>query len=165
MNTARISIIAALGKTSRAIGNNNQLLWHIPEDLRHFKALTLGHPVVMGSKTFASIGKPLPGRPNIVITDDATFAHNDVYVCHSIDEALDKALSLDEVEIFIIGGGSIYAQTISLADRLYLTVVDSDTEGDVLFPEYTSLPFTVVERIPKNHGALAFEFVTLDKAR
>jgi len=160
---ARISIIAALEKNSRAIGKNNALLWHIPEDLQRFKRLTLGHPVIMGSKTYESIGRPLPGRPNIVISDDPTYTPEGVQVCGSIDAALALAEKLDEVEVFIIGGGSVYAQTIDRADRLYLTIVESAVGGDVVFPEYASLPFTPTERTESSHDGLSFEFVTLDR--
>jgi dihydrofolate reductase len=163
--TARISLIAALGANTLAIGKENALLWRIPQDLERFKALTMNHPIIMGSKTYASIGKPLPGRTNIVVSDDSTYALDGVRVCHSIDDALKTASELDDEEVFVIGGGSIYTQTIDIADRLYLTLVDSIEEGDVFFPAYEHLSWKEVERTPGHHGDLSYEFVTLDRER
>ncbi len=113
---ANINIIAALGK-DRAIGKHNQLLWHVRADLVRFKEITTGHPIVMGRKTFQSIGRVLPGRTNIVITRDPNWKFDGVTTI-SLDEALEKACALDE-EVFVIGGGEIYAQALSRADRLY----------------------------------------------
>ena len=139
MSQPRTSIIAALGK-GRAIGKDNRLLWHIPEDLKRFKALTLGHPVIMGRKTFDSIvaqlGKPLPGRTNIIVTRDTAWAHEGAKVAHTIEEALMKAREIDHEEVFMIGGAQIYAQALPFADWLYLTLVESEAEGDTFFPAY-----------------------------
>ncbi len=132
----RITLIAALGARTRAIGRNGKLLWHLPGDLPRFRALTLGHPVVMGSVTFASIGKPLPGRTTIVLTKDLAWAHEGVIVAHTLDEALEAATARDPHEVFVAGGGSVYAQAITRADRLLLTLVDDDTEGDTFFPDW-----------------------------
>lgn len=134
----RVSIIAALGR-NRELGKDNQLLWHIPDDLKRFKRLTLGHPVIMGRKTFDSIGKPLPGRPNIVVTRDAAWAREGVCIAHSIDEALESAKSLDSAEVFVIGGAQIYEQALPYADKLYLTIIDDEKEGDVFFPAHEDL--------------------------
>lgn len=136
-----LSLIAALGSTTRAIGKDGALLWHIPEDLARFKRLTMGHPLIMGRKTFESIGRPLPGRTSIVVTRNTAWSHEGVLVAHSLDEALKTATTLDPHEIFVIGGGELYAQTIGQADRLYLTLVDDATPGDTFFPDYEHVPF------------------------
>jgi dihydrofolate reductase len=159
----RINIIAAIGAHTRALGKNNALLWRIPEDLRRFKELTMGHPIIMGSKTYESIGKPLPGRLNIVLSDIPSYAPTGVTVCTSLDDALRLAQSNDTEDVFVVGGGQVYAQTIERADRLFLTLVDSDVEGDVVFPEYAHLPFAVTEQKRGEHEGLSFEFVTLER--
>src|SRR3989344_8589745 len=131
-----VSIIAALGERTRAIGKAGSLLWHIPGDLPRFKALTTGHPIIMGQKTFESIGKVLPGRTNIIISHRSSYKVHGATVVGSPDEAIEKARELDDGEIFIVGGGQIYTQMLSKADRLYLTLVDDDVEGDTYFPLY-----------------------------
>jgi len=130
----KISLIAAIGK-NRELGKNNQLLWNLPEDLKHFKEKTLGQSCIMGQRTFDSIGKPLPGRLNVVLSQDPKFKPKGVVVCNSIEQALARASNYCD-EVFIIGGASIYAQFIDRADKLYLTLVDSDFDADVYFPEY-----------------------------
>jgi len=128
-------MIAAIGK-NRELGKDNQLLWHIPDDLRRFKALTTGHPIIMGRKTFESIGKPLPNRTNIVVTRDVNWSHDGVIIAHSIEEAVEKGKSLDPEEMFVIGGAQIYDTALSLCDRLHLTLVDAVAEADTFFPAY-----------------------------
>lgn len=136
MQTPAISIIAAIGK-NRELGKDNDLLWRIPDDLKRFRALTMGHPILMGRKTFGSIGKPLPGRTNIVVTRDINWTHENVAVFHSLEEALKHAASLDEKEIFIIGGAQIYEQALPYADRLYLTLIEAENpEAEIFFPVY-----------------------------
>jgi len=125
-----ISIIVAKA-TNNAIGKDNCLLWHISQDLKRFKALTLSHPIVMGRKTFESIGRPLPGRRNIVISRN--FSHDGVEVASSLQEAL--LMCKDDEEVFITGGGQIYKQAIDIADRLYITDVFCEPEADTYFPE------------------------------
>ncbi len=128
-----ISIIVAVAR-NMAIGMNNQLLWHIPEDFKWFKKHTSGHPVIMGRRTWVSLPlKPLPGRKNIVITDDPGDCFPGTVCVESIDRAVDQMDS--EGENFIIGGGMIYRQFLPLAQKVYLTVVDKDFEADVWFPE------------------------------
>ncbi|MCD4704462.1 dihydrofolate reductase [bacterium] len=130
-----ISIICAIGK-NKAIGKDNQLLWDIPHDLQHFKDITVGHPVIMGYKTYLSIGRPLPGRTNIILSKKLVNIPGCI-VCTSLDEAINKGKEIDLEEVFIIGGGSVYAQTINLVDKLYLTIVDDTVEdADTFFPEY-----------------------------
>ena len=127
-----ISLIAAMDK-NRLIGAGNGLPWHLPADFQHFKAITLGKPVIMGRKTFESIGRPLPGRKNIVISASG-FSADGITVVDSIDRALSEAG--DAEEVMIIGGASFYQQMIDRADRMYLTFVDAECEGDAWFPEY-----------------------------
>ncbi|CDN33117.1 Dihydrofolate reductase [Mucinivorans hirudinis] len=127
-----ISIIVAVADNG-VIGCANKLIWHLSDDLKRFKRLTTGHPVVMGRKTFDSIGRPLPNRVNIVVSRDESLDIEDVVVVNSIDGAV-GLFGTDE-EIFIIGGGEIYRQSMPLADKLYLTLVHQTPEGDTYFPE------------------------------
>lgn len=126
-----ISLIAAMDK-NRLIGKENGLPWHLPADFKHFKEVTMGKPIIMGRKTFESIGKPLPGRKNIVISRKG-FSKEGVTVVDSIEQALREVESAEEV--MIIGGASFYEQMIDKADRIYLTLVDAECEGDAWFPE------------------------------
>ncbi len=128
-----INLIAAMSKNYQ-IGIHNQMPWHIPEDLKYFKEITTGYPVIMGRKTFESIGHPLPNRRNIVLTRDTTFAPSHVEVLHSFEEALTLCHTLPNC--FIIGGGQIYKAFLPYADHLYLTLVDLIIEGDTSFPSY-----------------------------
>ncbi len=127
-----ISIIAALDER-RGIGKNGQLPWQLPEDLKRFKEITTGHTVIMGRKTFESIGKPLPNRTNIIITNNLDFQAQDITIAYSLDEALEKAKG----DVFIIGGGEIFNQAILRADKLYLTLVKGDFNCDTFFPDYS----------------------------
>lgn len=129
-----VSAIAAVARNG-VIGYNNQIPWYLPADLAYFKRTTLGHCVLMGRNSFQSIGRPLPKRTNIVITRDPFFAAEGVLVAHSIEEALGIALDMGDDEVFIIGGGDIYRESLELWDRLYLTEVDIEPPGDVFFPE------------------------------
>ncbi len=135
-----ISLIAAMDK-NRLIGIENGLPWHLPADFKHFKEVTMGKPVVMGRKTFESIGKPLPGRMNIVISRTG-FDAKGVTVVDSIDKALSELC--DAEEVMIIGGASFYEQMIDRADRMYLTHVDAICEGDAWFPEFSPEDWKVV---------------------
>ena len=133
----KISIIVAMSE-NRVIGKNNQLPWHLPNDLKRFKTITLGKPVIMGPKTFESIGKILPGRQNIVLTHDPKWQapHPDVWVVHSRDSALASAKSANlGDEVMIMGGAGIYETFLPIADTIYLTKVEGDIEGDTYFPE------------------------------
>lgn len=159
---SKVSIIAALGKTTRAIGKNNQLLWKIPEDLKRFKELTSGHPIIMGRKTFESIGRPLPNRQNIIISRNANLAVIGATACHSLPEALADAKTNNPKEIFIIGGAEIYKQAMPLADKLYLTLVESDAEGDAFFPNYSDFKKIVSEKSSVTDG-LKYTFIDLEK--
>jgi dihydrofolate reductase len=139
-----VSIIVATS-LNHAIGKDNQLLWHLPADLKFFKSTTMGCPVIMGRKTFQSIGRTLPGRQNVVITRDKNFNTDkqfDLTVVGSIDEALVKLHS--ENEVFIIGGGEIYKQSIDSVDTIYITLVHTVIDGDVYFPEIDKSKFNLV---------------------
>jgi len=138
-----ISLIAAMAK-NRIIGKENKMPWHLPADLAHFKAVTLGKPVIMGRKTYESIGRALPGRKNIIISRDRTYKAEGCESASSLEEAL--ALVDNVEEIMIIGGGHLYSQTIPLADKLYLTFIDLDIDGDTQFPEYKQLNLNEVKR-------------------
>lgn len=127
-----LSIIVAAAENN-AIGRNNELIWHISEDLKYFKRITSGHTVIMGRKTFESIGKPLPNRTNIVISRNTEFKPEGCIVVSSLDEAISKTDPNEEN--FIIGGGSIYCEAMDIADKLYLTKVHHSYEGDTFFPE------------------------------
>jgi dihydrofolate reductase len=140
----KISIIAAM-TNNRVIGKGNAMPWHLPAELRHFKKVTMGKPIIMGRKTFDSIGRVLPGRRNIIITHDPQFQFDGTVVVHSLDDALTAAGSDDEV--MIIGGGHLYRQVIKCADRLYLTMIDADIEGDTFFPEIAEHEWQKVEEV------------------
>lgn len=117
---------------NQVIGKNNDMPWHLPEDLKHFKTITMGAPIIMGRKTFESIGKPLPGRRNIVITQDRNWHHEGVDVVHSLDDLVHGS---SFKEGFIIGGAKIYQQTLPLVDKLYITLIHETIEGDTFFPK------------------------------
>ena len=129
-----ISLVVAVSENN-AIGKNNQLLWHLPNDLKFFKNTTWGGVVIMGRKTFESVNKSLPGRTNIVITKQTHWSAENVIVANSVSDAIQKARDLNFKEIFIIGGGEIYKESMHLANRIYLTKVHTSIEGDTFFPE------------------------------
>jgi len=137
----KLVIIAALAR-NRAIGKDNRLPWHISEDLQRFKKLTTGHTVLMGRKTYASIGKPLPGRRNVVLSRSPL---KGVETYTSLDGALD-ALA-DQECVYVIGGGKVYAQVLDRADELFLTIVDREVEADTFFPPYEHLVGTLFQRV------------------
>ena len=127
-----ISLIAAMSE-NRVIGAGNRIPWSIPSDLKRFNEITMGHPVIFGRKTFESIGRPLQGRKNIILTEQRNYRIEGASVVHSLADALN--LCSNEEEVFICGGGPLYQETISRADRIYLTVVHHVFEGDTFFPE------------------------------
>lgn len=160
-----ISMIAAMAN-NRIIGADNDMPWYLPADLKHFKAVTMGKPVLMGRKTYESIGKALPGRPNIVITANESYSLGDAVVVHSIEAAMQEATDFDEV--MIIGGGSIYQSMLSQAQRLYLTFIDLTVDGDTQFPDYEAnanwqeLSRETHQKDDKN--PYDYTFVTLERA-
>ncbi len=132
MSDTKLTLIVAAAENN-AIGKDNKMLWHLPNDFKYFKKNTLEHSVVMGRKTFESIGKPLPERRNIILTRDMNYTHEEVDVANSVQEVLNYCR--DEREIFIIGGAEIYKQTLPLADKVLLTRVHTTIDGDAYFPE------------------------------
>ncbi|MBN8679414.1 MAG: type 3 dihydrofolate reductase [Chitinophagales bacterium] len=136
-----ISAIVATAKHN-VIGKDNQIPWYLPADLSYFKKTTLGHHIIMGRNSFHSIGRPLPKRTNIVVTRDPFFSADGVMVAHSVEEALGLAYDGGEEEVFIIGGGEIYRETAELWDKIYLTRVDLEVDGDVFFPEINTEEWT-----------------------
>ena len=160
-----ISIIVA-ASANDVIGVNGELPWHLAEDLRRFKAVTMGKPMIMGRATFDSIGRALPGRRSIVLTRQADFAADDCDVVPTIDAALDAAGDVDEV--MIIGGGEIYRQFLPLADRIYMTRVQAEIDGDTRFPELNMNEWDVVavEEYPAgDEREIGFDVETLDRVR
>jgi dihydrofolate reductase len=157
----RIVLVAAMDK-NRAIGRGGALPWHLPDDLKRFKRLTLGKTVLMGRKTFQSIGRPLPGRRNLILTRDASFRPEGVELVHSVEDAL----KLDS-EIMVIGGGEVYALTLPLATQMHLTLVDTAiSDADAFFPPWSSLEWreTLREFHPADlRHAFAFSFVDLER--
>lgn len=138
-----ISIIVAIAHDN-VIGGQNRLLWHIREDLQRFKRITTGHPVIMGRKTFESLGKPLPNRTNVVISRQPAYPAEGCQVVGSLEEAI--RLFPQQEEVFIIGGAQIYAEALPLAGRLYITWVDADYEGDTRFPEWERDEWVEIDR-------------------
>jgi dihydrofolate reductase len=158
-----VSLIVAAG-TNNAIGKDNQLLWHLPKDLQFFKQTTWAMPVVMGRKTFESLGgKPLNGRVNIIITRQKDWSHEGVVVVHSLADALFFAKESDYNEVFIAGGGEIYAQAMPQANKIYMTRVDAVIDGDTFFPEIDSSDFALSNEVlhaPHEKHAYGFSFQT-----
>ena len=152
-----ISLVVAMAR-NRVIGASGRLPWHLPDDLKRFKKLTLGGSIVMGRRTHDSIGRPLPGRRNIVVTRRAGASFAGCEVAHSLDEAL--ALAGDAPEVFVIGGAELYRLALPRADRLYLTLVDAEYPGDTVFPELDPADWRETAR---ERGA-GFTFVTCERA-
>lgn len=130
----RVSLIAAVARNG-VIGRAGKLPWRLPDDLKHFKRVTLGHPIVMGRKTWESLPGPLPRRPHIVVTRQKSYEASGTEVVHDLDEALALAARHDPDEVFVIGGGELYRAALPRADRLLITHVEADIEGDAFFPE------------------------------
>ena len=162
----RISLILAMAQ-NRVIGRDGDLPWRIPGDLKYFKQTTLGKPVVMGRKTWDSLGRPLPDRPNIVITRDPDFAAEGARVTHSLDQALELASSLiDDGEVMIIGGAQIYRQALPLAGRIYLTEVHLNAEGDTVFDDLDRAAWREISRqdISAEGDIPAYSIIVLDRS-
>ncbi|MDZ7829294.1 MAG: type 3 dihydrofolate reductase [Halofilum sp. (in: g-proteobacteria)] len=133
--SSKISLIAAMDR-NRVIGRDGELPWRLPNDLQWFKRCTMGKPMIMGRRTWESIGRPLPGRTSIVLTTDESFSVEGATVVHGLEAALEAAG--DAEEVMVIGGGVLFADTITLADRLYLTVIQAEVEGDTWFPFFST---------------------------
>lgn len=158
-----ISLIAAMGR-NRVIGKDNALPWRLPADMKRFKNLTLGKPIIMGRKTFESIGRPLPDRTNIIITRDKDFHAESCVIVYSLDEAIASVGGAEE--IMVIGGSSVFQQFLPYAKRIYLTIIDEDIEGDVFFPEFDKNEWHEQERIeyqPDEKNMYRYAFVTLER--
>lgn len=161
----KLSIIVAVAENG-VIGHNNQLIWHLPEDLKMFKRLTSGHPIIMGRKTFESIGKPLPNRTSIIITKNPEFQVEGCITVHSLEDAIEAANEIEENEAFIIGGAEIYRLSLPFADKIYLTEVHHAFEGDTFFPAIDKDIWEEVNRI--DHATdekhlYKYSFVELEK--
>lgn len=161
-----ISLVVAMANNG-VIGRDNQLPWHLPEDLKYFKSITLGKPIVMGRKTFESIGRPLPGRRNIVITRNQQWQHEGVEVVQSLDEAIHKAAEGDDcnaTEVMVIGGEQIYRLALPLAQRLYITRVDASVQGDAFFPAFDAQGWhELSRRQPETVDKLPYYFQILER--
>ncbi len=158
-----ISGIVAMAENF-VIGSNNKLPWHLPADLQHFKKLTMGKPILMGRKTYESIGKALPGRKNIILTHDKNFFVPDCVVVHSIDEAFAVAVPADEM--FVIGGAVLFEQMLPLIERLYLTMIHQEFVGDAFFPRLDPSCWIELGRencLPDLVNQYAYSFITLQK--
>jgi len=154
--TPRICLIAALA-ANRVIGNNNALPWHLPADLKRFKALTMGHPVVMGRKTCESIGRPLPGRRNLVITRNRAYSAPGCEIVHSLDDAIAACRGTET--IFVIGGAELYRESLPLAHCLELTEIHAEFAGDAAFPEYSRAEWRETAReIHLGEAAVSFDY-------
>lgn len=158
-----ISLIAAMDR-NRIIGNNNQLPWHLPADLKHFKAITLNKPILMGRKTYDSIGKPLPNRRNIIISHQKALSIPGCEVFSSLEAAL-QSVSASE-EVMIIGGESLFRMSLPLAHRLYLTIIDHEFEGDTVFPEWDENEW--IEELSETHqpdekNKYSYSFIELER--
>ena len=161
----RLSIVVAMDD-NRLIGSKNQLPWHLPADLAYFKKLTTGKSILMGRKTYDSIGRPLPNRRNIVITRNANISIPGCEVVSSIDHALE--LTKDDCEVMVIGGASLCEQLLPKINRLYITKIDGEFEGDVFFPKYDDFDWLEVscESHPKdNSNAYSYKFIVLDRVQ
>lgn len=156
-----IALIAAMA-ANRVIGRDNQLPWHLPEDLQHFKRLTLGHHLIMGRKTFDSIGRPLPGRTTIIVTRQLDYVPPaGCLVAHSLENAL--ALCAELPQVFVVGGAEVYRQALPLAHTLYLTEVDVVVEGDAFFPEFTTADWQETAREAHQNSTISYAFLTYSR--
>jgi len=157
-----ISLIVAMDK-NKVIGKNNSLIWKLPEDMKRFKQLTLNKPVVMGRKTFESIGKPLPNRLNIILTREKNYSAEGCVVVHSVKEALNA--SKNNEEIMVIGGAQIYKEFLPLANRMYITLIEKEFEGDAYFPEYNKEDWKETNRKGHDNGQFKYAFVELERVK
>lgn len=161
--TPTLSLIWAMARNG-VVGRNNTLPWRLPADLRYFRQITVGHPIIMGRKNHEDIGKPLAGRTNIVVTRQLAYTAPGCTVVYSVEQALDAAGVSGE--IFVIGGADIYRQTLSVANKLYITEIDADIEGDTYFPDFDRTLWREISREPHASDALnhyPYSFVVLER--
>ena len=156
-----ISMICAVGK-DREIGYKNKLLWTLPGDLKHFKDVTMGHTVIMGQKTFESIGMVLPGRKNIILSLDPNYRVADCEISNNLEEVANRYKDSED-EVFIIGGASIYKQFIQFSKKLYLTLVEDSPEADAFFPDYSEFKNKIFESGEYEENGIKYNFVELTK--
>ncbi len=167
----KLSLIVATAHDN-VIGRNNELPWHLPQDLKYFKAVTLGKPIIMGRKTFESIGKPLPGRTNIVVTRQKNWNFSGVLVAKSIEDAIDVAQAFrneqhtSAEEIMVIGGAEIYRSALEIADRVYLTKIDAKIDGaDAFFPELAAEQWKLMSELPgESDASIKHKFLVYERA-
>ncbi len=164
MEKPKISIIVAVAGSKRVIGRAGGMPWNIPEELKRFREITMGHPIIMGRRTHESIGRVLPGRTNIVISRDPSYQTEGIIVAHSLEEALEMAKNQPgSEEVFVIGGGEIYKQALPLADKLYLTVIDQEIEGDTFFPDYSDFKKVVWQSEEQESDGFKYRFLELER--
>ncbi len=164
MKKQKVSIIVAVAGERRVIGERGGMPWHIPEELKRFREITMGHPIIMGRKTHESIGRVLPGRVNIVITRDPSYQVEGIIVTHSLEKALRLAEDQPgKEEVFVVGGGEIYKQALPLVDKLYLTVIDKEVEGDVFFPDYSEFKKVVWQSEEQESEGFKYRFLELER--
>ena len=157
----KVSMIVAIGK-QRQIGADNKMLWRISDEFQHFKKTTMGHTLLMGRKSFESIGKPLPGRNTIIITRDENYQADGCEVVHSVEEGIELAKKKGEDELFISGGGQIYELGLPYTEKLYLSIVDFNGDADIYFPEYKQYDWKLTHK--EDHVSnLAWELQVLEK--
>ncbi|MES2354124.1 MAG: dihydrofolate reductase [Pseudomonadota bacterium] len=159
----RISLVVAMAE-NQVIGVKNQLPWRLPAELKQFRSLTMGHPIIMGRKTFDSIGRPLPGRRNIVVTRNLDYAKEGTEIVHSLEEALERCR--DDEEVFVIGGADVYSKIIARANRIYLTLVHVTIDGDAFFPAMELHDWQEIKRVPRAADAeniYAYDFIVYDR--
>ncbi|WP_434131507.1 dihydrofolate reductase [Methylocaldum sp. GT1BB] len=158
----KISLIVAMGE-NRVIGADNRMPWHLSADLKRFRKITMGKPLIMGRKTHKSIGRPLPGRKNIVLTSNREYAAPGCVVVHTLAEALSEA---DADEVMVIGGSSLYEELLAKADRLYLTLIHREFAGDTFFPEFEWKEWSEIERLDVTDdpdSGLSYSFLVLER--
>ncbi|HEX8980103.1 MAG TPA: dihydrofolate reductase [Parasulfuritortus sp.] len=156
-----LSIIVAMAR-NRVIGVDNKLPWHIPGDLKYFKGLTMGHHIIMGRKTYESIGRPLPGRTTVIVSRDPGYAQDGCLIAHSLDEAIQLAEGDDQV--FFVGGSSLYEQALPRVGRLYITEIQADYDGDAHFPEFDRAIWREVSRDRRHsEDGLEFDYVVYER--
>ncbi|MEX1014038.1 MAG: dihydrofolate reductase [Candidatus Paceibacterota bacterium] len=161
---SKLISIAAIGK-NRAIGKNNKLLWHIPDDLKRFKELTLGYPIIMGRKTYESLPenfRPLPGRENIIVTRNKDYNAPGAKITNSLEEAIEYGQSLEKEKIFIGGGQQIYKQAMPFVNELYLTIINEEKDGDAFFPEYPDFK-EILYKKEKEYKGIRYSWINLKK--
>ncbi|MEK9602822.1 MAG: dihydrofolate reductase [Flavobacteriaceae bacterium] len=156
----KVTLIAAMDE-NRVLGKDNQLIWHLPEDLKRFKRLTTGHAIIMGRKTFESLPKALPNRHNIVVTRNKNYSREGISVCHSLEEAIECAF--EDQQPFVIGGGQIYEQALEMASVIELTKIHAQFDGDVFFPEINPQKWSIEKEERMRGNDFEYSFITYNK--